>query len=78
MEHIEQGDKVKAVCYVPMFTKEIQLISKKHYEFIQNTAKYFRSIGADIYFANGGITYCEYVTHTSQKKGKIRGKFLDF
>ena len=28
MAHIQRGDKVKAVCYVPMFTKEIPLISK--------------------------------------------------
>ena len=77
MEHIEQGDKVKAVCYVPAFTKEIPLISKKHYEFIQNTAEYFRSLGAEVYFADGGLTYYEYVTHISQK-GKNKGEIFGF
>ena len=29
MKHIERGDKVKAVCWVPMLTKEIPLILTK-------------------------------------------------
>lgn len=77
MEHIERGDKVKAVCYIPMFTKEIPLISQKHYDFIKNTSEYFRSLGAEVYFANGGITYYEYVTHVSQK-GKNKGEIFGF
>ena len=77
MKHIERGDKVKAVCYVPMFTKDIPLITKKHYEFIQNTANYFRSLGAEVYFADGGVTYWEYVTHVAIK-GKYKGKIFGF
>lgn len=77
MAHIQRGDKVKAVCYVPMFTKEIPMISKKHYEFILKTAEYFRSLGADVYFADGGFTYYEYVTHIA-KKGKNKGKIFGF
>ena len=75
MAHIQRGDKVKAVGYVPMFTKEIPLISKKHYDFILKTAEYFRSLGAEVYFADGGLTYYEYVTHIA-KKVKTRGRFL--
>ena len=49
MKHIEYGDKVKAVCYVPMFTREIPLILKNHYNFIINTADYFHSLGAEVF-----------------------------
>jgi hypothetical protein len=77
MAHIERGDKVKAVCYIPMFTKEIPLISKKHYDFIMETAAYFKALGAQIYFADGGLTYYEYVTHIA-KRGKYKGQIFGF
>ena len=77
MAHIQMGDKVKAVCYVPMFTKEIPLISKKHYEFILKTSEYISSLGAEVYFADGGLTYYEYVTHIA-KKGKNKGQIFGF
>lgn len=77
MLHIKRGDKVKAVCYIPMFTREIPLISKRHYEFIMNTAEYFRSLGAEVYFPDGGLTYYEYVTHIA-KCGKFKGKIFGF
>ena len=77
MKHIEKGDKVKAVCWIPMLTKEIPLILKDHYEFIINTANYFRSLGADVYFADGGLTYYEYVTHIA-KSGKYKGQIFGF
>jgi tRNA(Ile)-lysidine synthase TilS/MesJ len=76
-KHLERGDKVKAVCYVPMFTKEIPLISKAHYSFILNTADYFRKAGAEVYFADKGLTYFEYVTHISLK-GKFKGQIFGF
>lgn len=77
MKHIERGDKAKAVCYVPMFTKEIPLITKKHYEFIVNTANYFRSLGADVFFADEGVTYYEYVTHVATR-GPCKGEIFGF
>lgn len=77
MKHIERGDKAKAVCYIPMFTKEIPLITKKHYEFINNTAELFRSLGAEVYFADGGVTYYEYVTHIA-KTGPCKGQIFGF
>lgn len=46
--HLEQGDKVKAVCYVPMFTKDIPLITKEHYDFIVHTAERLRQMGAEV------------------------------
>ena len=48
--HLEAGHKVKAVNYTPMFTEEIPLLLKDHYEFIQKTAERFRDWGAE-----GGI-----------------------
>ena len=62
MLHILRGDKVKAVCYIPMFTNEIPLIQKKHYDFILKTADKFRSLGAEVNIVHG-ITYWDYVTH---------------
>ena len=60
-----------------MLTKEIPLILKDHYEFICNTADYFRSLGAEVYFADGGLTYYEYVTHIA-KSGKHKGQIFGF
>ena len=76
MHHIKNGDKVKAVCYIPMFTQEIPLISKKHYSFILQTAEYFRSLGAEIHIVSG-MTYYDYVTHVAQR-GKNKGKIFGF
>lgn len=75
MLHILRGDKVKAVCYIPMFTNEIPLIQKKHYDFIMKTADKFRSLGAEINIIHG-ITYWDYVqkvTKVGINKGKIYG-----
>lgn len=77
MQHILRGDDAKIVCYVPMFNSEIPLITKKHYEFIKNTADYFKSLGAQFYWADDGLTYCEYVTHIAIS-GKHRGKMFGF
>ena len=73
--HLARGDKVKAVCYVPMFTNDIPLISKEHYEFITKTADRFREMGAEVYIVSG-LTYYDYVTKITTRgkyKGKIRG-----
>lgn len=75
MKHIQRGDKVKAVCYVPMFTREIPLILRDHHEFILRTADYFRSLGAEVFFADEGLTYYEYVIHPSLK-GKHKGRIF--
>jgi hypothetical protein len=74
--HIERGDKVKAVCYIPMFTEEIPLILKDHYQFILNTADYFRSLGAEIFIVSG-ITYYDYVLKRSTR-GKNKGQIFGF
>ena len=77
MKHIERGDKVKIVNYTPMFTKEIPLILKNHYSFIRETANYFKSLGAEVYFADKGMTYYEYVTHVAIK-GPCKGRIFGF
>lgn len=28
--HVERGDTVKVVCYIPMLTKQIPLLTRKH------------------------------------------------
>lgn len=74
--HLEQGDKVKAVCYVPMFTKDIPLITKEHYEFIVNTAERLRKMGAEVHIISGA-TYWDYVTKITTR-GKYQGKMRGF
>lgn len=74
MQHLVAGHKVKAVCYVPMFTRDIPLISRSHYEHILRTADRFRSHGAEVHIVTG-MTYYEYVTRAA-KSGKNAGKII--
>lgn len=76
MLHLERGDRVKAICYIPMFTNEIPLITKRHYEFIHNTAQRFTNLGAEVFFAEG-MTYWDFVTHI-KTKGKDKGNIMGF
>jgi len=76
LKHLEKGHKVKAVYYVPMFTETIPLILKQHYEFIQNTAEYFKSLGVEVFRAEG-ITYVDYVQKRSSR-GKFKGRMFGF
>lgn len=73
---ILRGEKIKMVCYVPMFTSEIPLLLKDHYEWILSTANLFRNLGAQVDIVTG-MTYFEYVTHIA-KKGKYKGKMFGF
>lgn len=74
--HLTQGDKCIVCCYVPMFTEEIPLILKQHYEFILQTAERFKSMGAEVHIVSG-ITYVEYVTKFATR-GKNKGKPFGF
>lgn len=74
--HLLQGDKCIVCCYIPMFTDEIPLILKQHYEFILQTAERFKSMGAEVY-TTSGMTYWDYVTHIKQK-GDYKGEIMGF
>lgn len=74
--HLERGDKVKACCYVPMFTKNIPLITKNHYEFIMSASDRLRQMGAEVHIVSG-MTYFDFVTHRITK-GKNKGKIFGF
>lgn len=74
--HIARGDYVKAVCYVPMFTPEIPLITKEHYNHLIKTAHYFRTHGAEVYFIHG-IDYYSNCTREA-RSGKYKGKILGY
>lgn len=76
LKHIEQGDQVKVVCYIPMFNEYIPLLTKKHYNFIMSTANIFNSLGAEVHIVTG-ITYYEYVTKRSTR-GKYKGRIFGF
>lgn len=69
------GNIVKAVCYIPMFTEDIPLINKEHYEFILRQANEFEELGGKVYFAKG-ITYYDYclsICKSGINKGQVKG-----
>ena len=74
--HLKRGDKVKMVCYIPMFTNEIPLILKDHYKFILRAAEYFRSLGAEVWIVSG-MTYYDYVLRRSTR-GEHKGEIFGF
>ena len=76
MLHLNRGDTVKVVCYIPMFTDTIPLLLKDHYQFILGTAERFRSLGADVHIVSG-MTYWDLVTHR-KTKGKNKGMIMGF
>ena len=76
MLHLERGHKVKAVCYIPMFTETIPLLLKEHYEFISRTADRFRSLGAEVQIVTG-MTYYDFV-HKRSSRGKFKGRMFGF
>lgn len=72
--HLSLGHVVKVVCYIPMFTHDIPLIQKSHYNHILSCADRFRSMGAEVFLVSG-LSYFDYVTRIA-KKGKHKGKIL--
>ena len=74
--HLVRGDIVIAVCYIPMFTDEIPLLLKDHYEFILNSADLFRSMGAIVHIVKG-MTYYDFV-HKRSSRGKFKGRAFGF
>lgn len=74
--HLRDGHKVKVANYTPMFTEEIPLLLKNHYEFIQRTAERFRDMGAEVYMVTG-MTYCDYVLRR-KTKGADKGGIMGF
>lgn len=75
-KHLERGDKVHFVCYVPMFDKDIPLIEKEHYNFLNNMKDLFISMGAKVDFVHG-ITYWEYCTKILTK-GARKGSMQSY
>lgn len=55
--HLDRGDSVHAVCFVPMLTDDIPLIMPEHYDFIMSTADKFRSMGAVVDIVHGDTYY---------------------
>lgn len=74
-EYHTRGYKVTAVCYIPMFTENIPLIDKEHYDFILRCADWFRSIGIKVVFLRG-VTYfdwCSRILLKGKNKGERQG-----
>lgn len=74
-KHLERGDFVKAVCYIPMFTEEIPLINKEHYAFIKAQAEIIEQMGGQVFWAKG-ITYYDYCLSICKRginKGQVKG-----
>ena len=76
-KHLERGDDVHFVCYVPMFDEVIPLIERCHYEHLFRLAEYYRSQGAKVTFTNGNLTYWEYCTKILSK-GKRAGAMQSY
>lgn len=76
LKHLELGHKVKVVCYMPMFTDDIPLITKEHYDFIMKTADRFRGMGAEVHIVTGK-TYYDFVL-TRSSRGKFKGRMFGF
>lgn len=74
--HLDRGDKVIGVCYVPMFTDTIPLLLKDHYEHILRTADHFRELGAEIHIVSG-ISYYDFCKRRSTM-GKYKGRAFGF
>ncbi len=74
--HLSREDHCIVCCYIPMFTNEIPLILKQHYDFILQTAERFKNAGAEVHITSG-MTYVEYVTKIATK-GKHKGKPFGF
>ena len=74
--HVERGDTVKIVCYIPMLTKQIPLIARKHYLFIKSMGLRFREMGCEVTFVSGQ-TYEEHVLYRSTR-GKFKGRMFGF
>lgn len=70
-EYHTRGYDVTAVCYIPMFTDTIPLISNDHYKFLHDCAKLFRSWGIKVVFLKG-ITYFDWCSRTLVS-GKNKG-----
>lgn len=74
--HIQQGDEVKVVNYIPMLNDHIPMLLKCHYEFILSTAERFRKMGATVDIVSG-MTYVDFV-HYRSTRGKHKGRSFGF
>lgn len=70
--HLLQGDKCIVTNYIPMFTEDIPLLLKEHYEFIMQTIELWKQMGAEVYQVHG-ITYWDWV-HKVVTRGPNKGK----
>lgn len=74
--HLERGDLVKCVCYIPMFDEDIPLITREHFDFIYSAKEKLEKMGGEVYVINGK-TYTEYVL-TRTRRGKFAGLIYGF
>lgn len=74
--HLDRGDLVSLVCYVPMFDDRIPLISKQHHDFILYAKSRFELLGANVFLVHG-LSFVDYVLHVSLK-GKFKGQIFGF
>lgn len=74
--HIQQGDEVKVVNYIPMLNDNIPMLLKCHYDFILSTAERFRNMGATVDIVSG-MTYVDFV-HKRATRGLNKGKAFGF
>lgn len=74
--HGMQGDKIKAVYYIPYLVDGIPLITKKQMDFMERAQLKFTTLFDCNFFRARGITYYDHVTHVKTRgpnKGSIVG-----
>lgn len=69
--HLERGNLLIMVCYIPMFTRDIPLLHTDHYKFLLDAADYFESRGCVVLFVHGE-TYVDHVRKITTR-GKNKG-----
>lgn len=76
LQHLAAGNRVKCVCYIPMFTDSIPFIRKAHYEFIVSAARRLREMGCSVFIVRGE-PYVDFVLRRSSR-GKFKGRMFGF
>ena len=69
--HLERGNRLIMVNYIPMFTRDIPLLHSDHYKFLLDAADYFESRGCVVIFVHGE-TYVDHVRKITTR-GKNKG-----
>lgn len=75
--HLQRGDEVHFVCFIPYFDDDIPMIPRVVFDFLYRTADFFRSFGAIVTFVKGSMSYYDYCTKLLVK-GFRKGSYQSY